>query len=124
VASRFLPVKHLLAGTTTLDLARDTGVAALGANVMNNLPTLLVAFPALGHHAGPVVWSVLLGVNMGPVVVVSGSLASLLWLSSLRRLEVKVGPADFTRAGVVVGLPAAMAALAVASALQLLGGAR
>lgn len=113
-AAGYLPLGPLLRGGSVLDLARDSGLAALGANVVNNLPTLLVALPHIGHHVSPSLWAVLLGVNMGPVVLVTGSLASLLWLSTLRRLGVEAAPSDFTRVGLRAGLPAAMAALAVA----------
>jgi arsenical pump membrane protein len=93
----------------------------MGANVVNNLPTLLVALPRLGHRTVPSLWAVLLGVNVGPVVLVTGSLASLLWLSTLRRLGVPARPRDFTRLGVRAGLPAAVAALAVATLMRVAG---
>jgi arsenical pump membrane protein len=120
-AARFVPVGSLLQGQSPTDLARDSGLAALGANVVNNLPTLLVALPRIGHRTVPSLWAVLLGVNMGPVVLVTGSLASLLWLSTLRRLGVPARPRDFTRLGVRAGLPAAAAAVAVATLLRVAG---
>ncbi len=116
-----LPTGALFRGGSVADLARDTGVAAIGANVVNNLPALLVALPKIGHHPVPALWAVLLGVNMGPVVLVTGSLASLLWMSALRRLNVGVSPRDFTRFGVVAGLPAAAGALGVSLCLRALG---
>ena len=106
-----LPIDHLLGGTSTAALARTAGVTAAAANVVNNLPALLVVLPALGSRPGPQLWAVLIGVNMGPVLLVTGSLASLLWLDALGRLGVKARPRDFTRAGVQVGLPAALAGL-------------
>jgi arsenical pump membrane protein len=120
-AARYVPLGSLLRGRSPTDLARDSGLAALGANVVNNLPTLLVALPRIGHRTVPSLWAVLLGVNMGPVVLVTGSLASLLWLSTLRRLGVPARPRDFTRLGVRAGLPAAVAALAVATFLRVAG---
>lgn len=108
-----LPVHRLLAGTNTLAQARITGVMALAANVANNLPALLVAVPTLGHRASPALWSVLLGVNMGPVLLATGSLASLLWLDSLGRLGVAVKARDFSAAGLRIGLPALLAGTAV-----------
>lgn len=120
-AARYVPAGSLLRGQSPTDLARDSGLAALGANVVNNLPTLLVALPRIGHRTVPSLWAVLLGVNMGPVVLVTGSLASLLWLSTLRRLGVPARPRDFTRLGVRAGLPAAVAALAVATLLRVAG---
>jgi arsenical pump membrane protein len=54
----------------------------------------------------------LLGLNLGPLLVVTGSLASLLWQQSARAAGVKIGPASYSRVGVLVGVPA-MAAVAV-----------
>ncbi len=116
-----LPVDQLIGGTSVADLARTAGVAAAGANVVNNLPALLVALPATGRGATPSVWAVLLGVNMGPVLVVTGSLASLLWLDALRRLGVPVRARDFSRIGVTVGLPAALGGVGTALLLAGLG---
>ena len=103
------------------DLARDTGLAALAANLVNNLPGLLVALSKLGHRPGPSLWAVLVGVNMGPVLLVTGSLASLLWLSTMHRLGARVGARDFAYFGVRVGLPAAASGLAVMLAMTALG---
>ena len=75
-------------GHGTPALARTVVVSGVAANVVNNLPALLVALPTLDHHAGPTLWAVLAGVNMGPVLLVTGSLASLLWLDALGRLGV------------------------------------
>jgi arsenical pump membrane protein len=85
----------------------------VAANVVNNLPALLVALPTLGDHSSESLWSVLLGVNMGPLVLATGSLASLLWLATLNRLGVEASPRDFTRLGVTVGVPAFLAAFGV-----------
>jgi arsenical pump membrane protein len=114
-----LPVDRLIGGTSVADLARTAGVAAAGANVVNNLPALLVALPVTGRGVTPSLWAVLLGVNMGPVLVVTGSLASLLWLDALHRLGVPVRARDFSRIGAQVGLPAALAG--VGTALLLVG---
>jgi arsenical pump membrane protein len=81
-----------------------------------------VALHAVGSHVTPTLWAVLIGVNMGPVLLVTGSLASLLWLDTLGRLGVVVRPRDFTRVGVRVGLPAAVSGLAVSLLLHLATG--
>jgi arsenical pump membrane protein len=104
-----LPIDRLITGTSTLSLARTIGVTATGANLINNLPALLVALPTINHTVGPRLWAILIGVNMGPVILATGSLASLLWLDALNRLNVTVRPRDFTRIGLRVGLPAAAA---------------
>ncbi len=121
--SSALPVAQYLRGSGPGALARTIGLAALVANGANNLPTLLVATPALPAHASPQLWAVLLGVNMGPVVLATGALASLLWLDTLRRLDVQVSALDFSRTGAKVGLPALVVATGVLIGLASLVGA-
>lgn len=113
-----LRVRELLVAHTTASIAAISGSMAVVANVINNLPALLVTLPAIGHSPTPILWAVLIGVNMGPVLLVTGSLASLLWLDSLGRLGVTARAADFTRVGLRVGLPAAASGLAAHLALH------
>jgi arsenical pump membrane protein len=113
-------IAQVVGGTSTAALARTIGVSALGANAINNLPALLVCLPALGHHHTSALWAVLIGVNMGPVLLSTGSLASLLWLDTLNRLDVAARPRDFTRVGVRVGLPGAVAGAGVFLAISAL----
>lgn len=68
----------------------DTGLlgiavaAAVLANLVNNLPAVLVLLP-LAAPAGPAaVLAVLLGVNIGPNLTYAGSLATLLWRRIVR----------------------------------------
>ena len=120
-AAAHLPVRTLVGGTSTLATLRTVGATALAANVANNLPALLVALPAIGGHPGPPLWSTLIGVNMGPVLLATGSLASLLWLDALGRLGVAVRARDFSAVGVRVGLPAFVAGAAVHVGLHVAG---
>jgi arsenical pump membrane protein len=56
------------------------GIAAVLANVVNNLPATLLLLAVLGPHAPPgLVLAMLLGVNIGPNLTYVGSLATLLW---------------------------------------------
>lgn len=65
---------------TLLALLTVAGLAAVLANVVNNLPATLVMLGALGAGAHPgMVLAVLLGVNIGPNLTYVGSLATLLW---------------------------------------------
>jgi len=99
-------------GAGAAGTARIVGVGALGANLANNLPAFVAGLPHLpGGEAGR--WAWLLGVNMGPTVVVTGSLAGLLWLDVARRSGLDVGWRDYARAGALVGLPALAVATAV-----------
>lgn len=96
--------------------------AALAANLVNNLPALLAMLPALVDAPGERVWAVLVGVNAGPVLLASGTLASLLWLGAARAAGVEVSARDFSRIGVRVGLPAFAAGTATLVLAVALGG--
>ncbi len=117
-----LAIGHLIGGVGLAAQARTTAVAAGAANAVNNLPALLLALPSLSHGPSCALWAVLLGVNIGPSLVVTGSLASLLWLDSMGRLGVSVTAWDYSRVGVRVGLPALLVALGVLLALSVLTG--
>jgi len=57
--------------------------------------------------------SLLVAVDLGPNLSVTGSLATLLWLVALRREGQHIGAGDFLRVGALVMLPALVLALAV-----------
>ena len=88
-------------------LSASFSIAAL-ANVMNNLPSGLLAGGALNTlRAAPIVRdSVLIGTDLGPNLSVTGSLATVLWLIALRREGIDVSAWRFLRAGVIVMPPA------------------
>jgi arsenical pump membrane protein len=92
-----------------------SGIAvALVSNVINNLPAGLIAGSAvsLAHTPGQVASAVLIGVDLGPNLSVTGSLATILWLAALRREGIEVSAFEFLRLGVAVKLPALIVALA------------
>jgi arsenical pump membrane protein len=60
--------------------------------------------------------AILIGVDLGPNLSVTGSLATLLWLAALRREGLHVGAWSFLRLGALVMPPALLAALAAAIA--------
>jgi arsenical pump membrane protein len=86
-----------------------TGVVA--SDALNNLPAVLVGLP----HVTPVsaAWPLLRGVNLGPTLLLTGSLAGLLWHASARRAGVEIPAATYSRVGLAVGVPAMLAAAAV-----------
>ncbi len=92
-------------------------ITALLANAMNNLPAgLVVAEVARGAHAAREVTSaVLIGVDLGPNLSVTGSLATILWLTALRREGLRVGGWAFLKLGILVMPPALALALGVAA---------
>ena len=98
----------LLPGGTSLPaLLAVAAVAAVLANVCNNLPAVLVLLPLAAPSGASAVLAVLLGVNIGPNLTYTGSLATLLW----RRIVHQHGSApdlgEFTRLGLLTA-PAAL----------------
>jgi arsenical pump membrane protein len=117
-------LRHVLPGGT--GLAALLGIAVLAAvlaNLINNLPAVLVLLP-LTAAAGPgAVLAVLLGVNIGPNLTYAGSLATLLWRRIAQGHEHDVELGEFTRLG-LLAVPAALvpAVLALWASLQVVGG--
>jgi arsenical pump membrane protein len=112
-----------------------TGFAVgIANNIVNNLPLGLIAGSTIrGAHAkGLIVNAVLIGVDLGPNLSVTGSLATILWLLALRKdsdrdaegEKLDVSFWKFLKVG-VVAMPAALfAALAGAILMQMLVGQR
>ncbi|MFF5493907.1 arsenic transporter [Streptomyces aquilus] len=97
-------------------------LAAVLANLINNLPAVLVLLP-LTAAAGPgAVLAVLIGVNIGPNLTYAGSLATLLWRRIVQRDGQDVELGEFTRLG-LLAVPAALvpATLALWGSIQLIG---
>ncbi len=89
-----------------------TGFAvSVANNLVNNLPLGLIAGSTLHatHAHGLLADAVLIGVDLGPNLSVTGSLATILWLLALRREEVGVSFLDFLKVG-ALAMPAALAA--------------
>jgi arsenical pump membrane protein len=90
--------------------AWGTGILlAVSCNLVNNLPAGLVAGHVVDMAPVParVRAAVLIGVDLGPNLSVTGSLATILWLAALRRDGVRVSAWDFLKSGAVV-MPAAL----------------
>jgi arsenical pump membrane protein len=86
-------------------------VVGLANNVVNNLPLGLVAGATVqaAHAKGLIANAVLIGVDLGPNLSVTGSLATILWLIALRREELEVTFWDFFKVG-IIAMPAALLA--------------
>lgn len=108
---------HQAVAQSVPQAAWSVGIAtALADNIANNLPVGLVAGSvAAGDHLPvPVVSAILIGVDLGPNLSVTGSLATILWLVALRREKIEVGAWPFLKLGLLVTPPALIAALAAA----------
>ena len=94
-------------------------VIALACNLMNNLPVGLIAgsVVAADHVPAVVTGAALIGVDLGPNLSVTGSLATILWLAALRRDGIEVGAWRFLMVGLVVTPPALILALATLFAI-------
>lgn len=96
-------------------------VAALASNVINNLPAGLIA-GSVGQIAdlpAQTAGALLIGVDLGPNLSITGSLATLLWLIAVRREGQHVGALRFLKLGAWVMPPALLGALLM---LALAGG--
>ncbi|WP_060494514.1 arsenic transporter [Pseudomonas sp. NBRC 111140] len=96
----------------TASWVAGTGVA-IASNLMNNLPTGLIA-GAMGSVVElpqQTTAALLIGVDLGPNLSITGSLATLLWLVAIRREGEHVGAWHFLRLGLLVMPPALAAAL-------------
>ncbi len=98
------------------DLLGLLGVAALAAvlaNLLNNLPATLVLLPAVAHSPG-LLLAMLIGVNVGPNLTYVGSLATLLWRRILHTHDAAPSTPEFLRLGAItvpLGLAAGVTAL-------------
>jgi arsenical pump membrane protein len=86
---------------------------AVASNLMNNLPSGLIAGAAVeaAHVNHAMRNSVLVGVDLGPNLSVSGSLATILWLIAIRRDGQDVKFFTFLKWGAIVMPPALLAAV-------------
>ncbi len=118
-AAKHLPIDRLLAIPGIPGEIASTSVLAIGSNAVNNLPALLVTLPALDDHPQRV-WAVLLGVNLGPTLWVSGALSTLLWQATMQRMGHVVTARTYARTAARVGAATIIAALVVHVTLTLL----
>ncbi|MBM7277940.1 arsenic transporter [Gordonia rubripertincta] len=94
-------------------------LAAVLANLVNNLPATLLLIPLVAHDPG-LVMAMLLGVNIGPNLAYFGSLANLLWREIMHRDVSAPTSREYLRLGALT-VPATLgvAVLALWASLQL-----
>jgi arsenical pump membrane protein len=104
--------------STTGAAAGAGGLVAVTANLVNNLPAGLIASATLAqaHAPATVTDAVLIGVDLGPNLSITGSLATILWLTAIRREGESVGFWRFLRVGALV-MPVALIPALVARLL-------
>jgi arsenical pump membrane protein len=90
------PARALITGAMT---------AAIGSNIVNNVPMTLLALSladrATGDARSAFAYGTLLGANIGPTLTTYGSLATMLWLTVIRKrgLDIKIG--EYVRVGLL-----------------------
>jgi arsenical pump membrane protein len=106
-------VAHLADLLTLLAPPVAGGLLAMACNLMNNLPAGLLASQVVASaHPGQLMQdSLLIGVDLGPNLAVTGSLATILWLNALRREGEHVTSREFLHIGLRVMFPALFLAL-------------
>ena len=106
-------LRQAVAGSPTDAAAGAGGLLAFVSNLTNNLPAGLVASTTIAqaHPPQKVVDALLIGVDLGPNLSVTGSLATLLWLTAIRREGQDVGFWRFLKVGALTTPPALALAL-------------
>ena len=112
-------VQKLPSATGALITGFAVGIAN---NLVNNLPLGLIAGGTLhaSHTRGLLANAVMIGVDLGPNLSVTGSLATILWLLALRKEKLDVSFWDFFKIGAVAMPIALLLSLGGAMLVQIL----
>jgi arsenical pump membrane protein len=91
-------------------------VTGFGTNLVNNLPLGLIAGTTL--RAAPITTlmqkAVLIGIDLGPNLSITGSLATILWLMAIRKEGLDISGTRFLKAGLILMPPTLLLALLAA----------
>jgi len=100
---------HLSGGGSFGVVMVGTVGAALGTNLINNVPMAVVLTSALQSvRLAPAatrlgfIAATIFGCDLGPNLTTVGSLATILWLLILRRRNIEVSGLDYFKVGVIV----------------------
>ncbi|HEX7535680.1 MAG TPA: SLC13 family permease [Dermatophilaceae bacterium] len=96
-------------GTGTSDLLRISAIGAGTANVADNLPAYL-ALESVTDNDPRRLMALLIGVNVGPLVTIWASLATILWRERCRRAGVTISMWRFAWQGALCAIAATLAA--------------
>ncbi|HET8523121.1 MAG TPA: SLC13 family permease, partial [Thermomicrobiales bacterium] len=90
------PARALITGAVT---------AAIGSNIVNNVPMTLLALSLADRAAGEArsafAYGTLLGANIGPTLTTYGSLATMLWLTLIRKRGIDIKTGEYLRVGLL-----------------------
>jgi len=110
LTQRFAQLLTNVAGSHVLSATLiGTAGAAIGANLVNNLPMALVLVSTIGALSGgspsvrlALIATTILGCDLGPNLTTVGSLATVLWLLLLRRRGMDVSSLEYFKLGIMV----------------------
>lgn len=95
-----------------------TGVigGAIGSNIVNNVPMVVLALSLVAHVGAEartaLTYGSLVGVNIGPTLTTYGSLATMLWLTLVRKRGLEVSTAEYMKVGLLTMPPVLLTATA------------
>ena len=110
-ATAYLRLERIFDAPGIVGRLRTLGYGIVASDISNNLPAVLAGMTSLRDRSQ--VWSLLIGSNIGPVLVISGALSGLLWRDTAAGLGVEVSGRRYSLVGLKVGLPALIAASAI-----------
>jgi len=115
VVQALVEALHAAAAQAPTATAWGVGLlVAFACNALNNLPAGLLAGSVMQQAAVPasIQSAIAIGIDLGPNLSVTGSLATILWLIAIRREGVSISAGAFLREGAVVMPVALVLALA------------
>ena len=87
--------------------------------MINNIPMSVLFCPVIGNASQavvtPAVYASIVGSNLGALLTPVGALAAIMWSNILKKNHVAFKFTSYIRNGVIVSIPALLAALAVLS---------
>jgi arsenical pump membrane protein len=104
-------------GAGGFDLLQIAGVGAVASNLLNNLPAYLVVEPEVAGGSPVRLLALLIGTNVGPLVLLWGSLATLLWRERCKARGIEVSARHFAAVG-LLGVPIVLVATTAALAVS------
>jgi len=105
--------KGLAQSETQTTWLSGVGIGFL-SNVMNNLPAALAVSDVVQAGVPEIIKrAMLIGIDLGPNLSITGSLATILWIVILRKEGIEISAWQFLKIGWIVMLPALLLSIAV-----------